>query len=226
MTYFSRSTFDFLRDLAEHNDRDWFTANRDRYEAHVKEPAQRFILAVGEELDRISPHLRADPRPVGGSLFRIHRDVRFSKDKRPYKEHTGIQFRHSAGKDAHAPGIYLHIEPRNCFVGMGAWRPDGGALKRIRTALVERPDDWISATRDRGFTDALELSGESLVRAPRGFDPDHPLADDLKRKDFVAVRSVPQSFFTGTDLVEETLSLSERGRPMMAFLCRALDVPF
>ena len=226
MTYFSRSTFDFLRDLAEHNDRDWFTANRDRYEAHVKEPAQRFILAVGEELDWISPHLRADPRPAGGSLFRIHRDVRFSKDKRPYKEHTGIQFRHSAGKDAHAPGIYLHIEPRNCFVGMGAWRPDGGALKRIRTALVERPDDWISATRDRGFTDALELSGESLVRAPRGFDPDHPLADDLKRKDFVAVRSVPQSFFTGTDLVEETLSLSERGRPMMAFLCRALDVPF
>lgn len=226
MTYFTSRTFAFLRDLADHNDRDWFAENRHRYEAHVKEPAQRFILAMGQDLDRISPHLRADPRPVGGSLFRIHRDVRFSKDKSPYKNHTGIQFRHAAGKDAHAPGLYLHIEPRNCFLGMGAWRPASPALKRIRTALVEHPDDWIQATRDPEFTGSLELGGDSLVRGPRGFDPDHPLAEDLKRKDFVAVRSVPQSFVTGRDLVEETLALAERGRPLMAFLCRALEVPF
>lgn len=226
MAYFSRSTFDFLRDLAENNDRDWFAANRARYEAHVKEPAQRFILAIGEDLDRISSHLRADPRPVGGSLFRIHRDVRFSRDKRPYKTHTGIQLRHSAGKDAHAPGVYLHIEPRSCFVGMGAWRPAGAALKRIRSALVERPDEWMAATRNPEFTESLELSGDSLIRGPRGFDRDHPLAEDLKRKDFIAIRSVPQSFFTSKDLVEETLTLADRGRPLMAFLCEALEVPF
>ena len=109
MAYFTRGTFDFLRDLAENNDRDWFSEHRDRYDTQVKEPAQSFILAIGEELDRISPHLRADPRPVGGSLFRIHREVRLSKDKCPYKTHTGIQLRHSAGKVAHAPGLYLHI---------------------------------------------------------------------------------------------------------------------
>lgn len=226
MSYFTGRTFAFLRDLAENNDRDWFAAHRDRYEAHVKEPAQRFILAIGEELDRISPHLRADPRPVGGSLFRIHRDVRFSKDKRPYKEHTGIQLRHGRGRDAHAPGLYLHLEPRNCFVGMGAWRPPAPALKRIRTAMIEDPDGWRDATRDPEFTGWLELGGESLKRGPRGFDPDHPLAEDLKRKDFVAVRSVPQSFFTADDVVERTLDLAERGRPFMAFLCRALEVPF
>jgi uncharacterized protein (TIGR02453 family) len=109
---------------------------------------------------------------------------------------------------------------------MGVWRPAGPALKQIRTALVERPEAWLAATRSPGFTESLELGGESLKRGPRGFDPDHPLAGDLKRKDFVAVRSVPQSFFTGPDLVEGTLDLAERGRPFMAFLCRALEVPF
>ena len=225
MAYFTRETFAFLKDLAEHNERDWFDENRHRYEAHVKEPAQRFILAVGEELDRISPHLRADPRPVGGSLFRIHRDVRFSSDKRPYKTHTGIQFRHHRGKDAHAPGLYLHIEPRSCFLGMGAWRPAGPALKKIRTALVDDPTGWRAAIGGP-FTDAFELGGESLSRGPRGFDVDHPLAEDLKRKDFIAFRNLPQSFVTGNDVVEETLGLAERGIPFMAFLCRALDVPF
>ena len=225
MAYFTRETFAFLKDLAEHNERDWFEANRPRYEAHVKEPAQRFILAVGEELDRISPHLRADPRPVGGSLFRIYRDVRFSKDKRPYKTHTGIQFRHHRGKDAHAPGLYLHIEPRSCFLGLGAWRPAGPALRKIRTALVEDPDGWRAAT-GRPFRDTFELGGDSLSRGPRGFDADHPLAEDLKRKDFIAFRSLPQSFVTGHEVVEETLGLAERGVPFMRFLCRALEVPF
>ncbi|HSG46496.1 MAG TPA: DUF2461 family protein, partial [Longimicrobiales bacterium] len=83
MTGFSGETFRFLSELAANNERDWFKANRDRYDAHVRDPAVTFVLAVGERLNGISPHLRADPRPVGGSLFRIHRDVRFSKDKSP-----------------------------------------------------------------------------------------------------------------------------------------------
>jgi uncharacterized protein (TIGR02453 family) len=226
MAYFTAATLAFLKDLAENNDREWFEENRDRYESHVKEPAQRFILAVGEELGRVSPHLRADPRPVGGSLFRIYRDIRFSKDKRPFKTHTGIQFRHDRGKDAHAPGLYLHIEPRSCFLGMGTWRPASPALKKIRTALVDDPEGWRAATGDPAFQEAFELGGESLTRGPRGFDMDHPLAEDIKRKDFIAVRSLPQSFVTGPHVVEETLALAERGSSFMSFLCRALDVPF
>ncbi|MEJ2538874.1 MAG: DUF2461 domain-containing protein [Gemmatimonadota bacterium] len=226
MAYFTRETFRFLNDLAEHNDRAWFDENRDRYEAHVKEPAQRFILAMGAGLDRVSPHLRADPRPVGGSLFRIYRDIRFSKDKRPFKTHTGIQFRHHRGRDAHAPGVYLHIDPRSCFLGLGVWRPPGPALKKIRTALVEDPEAWRDATGSPEFAETFELGGESLSRGPRGFDMSHPLAVDLKRKDFVATRPVPQSFVTGADVVEDTLALAERGVPFMTFLCRALEVPF
>ncbi|HZD04000.1 MAG TPA: TIGR02453 family protein, partial [Longimicrobiales bacterium] len=138
--HFSPALFRFLQDLADHNDRDWFDANRHRYEEDVREPALRFILAFGPRLKEISPHFRADPRKQGGSLFRIHRNLRFQPDAPPYKTHTGIQFRHEAGRDAHAPGFYLHLEPGGCFVGVGTWRPDSTTLKVIREAIVADPD--------------------------------------------------------------------------------------
>lgn len=226
MSAFSSETFRFLRDLAENNDREWFQENRDRYLKHLRDPALAFILAVGERLDEISPHLRADPRPVGGSLFRIHRDVRFSRDKRPYKTAAGIQFRHARGRDAHAPGLYLHIEPRSCFVGMGVWRPDGPALKAIRERLVEDPDGWRQAVGDAAFRDTFQLGGESLKRPPRGFPPEHPLVEDLKRKDFIAAAPVPQSFVTSDSAVDDFLAMAGAGVPLMRYLCTALDVPF
>jgi uncharacterized protein (TIGR02453 family) len=226
VSYFSRETFRFLKDLAENNNRDWFKDNQSRYDRYIKEPAQRFILAVGERLPEISPHLRADPRPVGGSLFRIHRDVRFSRDKSPYKTATGIQFRHAQGRDAHAPGLYLHIEPRECFVGVGSWRPAGPALRAIRNQILEEPDGWRSARDHEAFQARFELSGERLKRGPRGVDPEHPLIEDLKWKDFVGFAPVPQSFVTGEEVVEEFLEMAAAARPYMAFLCRALDVPF
>lgn len=226
MSYFTAETFRFLEELAENNRREWFASHRDRYDAAVKLPAQRFILAVGERLDDVSTHLRADPRPVGGSLFRIHRDVRFSKDKRPYKTATGIQFRHAAGRDAHAPGLYLHIEPGECFVGLGVWRPGRQALRQIRDAIVARPEAWVEA-RDHGpFRERFELGGESLVRGPRGFDLDHPLMDDIRRKDFVAVCPVPRDFVTSPGVVDDFLALARRGRPLLSFLCRAVGAEF
>lgn len=223
---FTRETFRFLQDLAENNERAWFDEHRERYDRHIKEPAQRFIVAVGERLGEVSGHLRADPRPVGGSLFRIYRDIRFSKDKRPFKTHTGIQFRHARGKDAHAPGLYLHMEPRNCFVGLGVWRPAGPALRKLREGIVEDPEGWRAAVGDQAFAERFELGGEQLSRAPRGFDPDHPLVEDLKRKDFVAFTQVPQSFVTGSGAVDDFLELALAGKPFMRFLCGALGVPF
>ena len=130
MGHFTRKTFGFLRDLSENNDREWFQANKGRYEEDVKRPALEFIRDFSESLKTLSPHFKADPRANGGSLFRIYRDTRFSKDKSPYKTFTGIQFRHDRGKDAHTPGFYLHLEPRQCFVGLGIWHPDG---KRVNT---------------------------------------------------------------------------------------------
>lgn len=226
MSFFTPDTFRFLEDLAENNRREWFEANRERYDESVRLPAQRFILAVGERLDRLSPHLRADPRPVGGSLFRIHRDVRFSRDKRPYKTATGIQFRHAAGRDAHAPGLYLHIEPGACFVGLGIWRPGREALRRIRDAIVEDPEAWIRA-RDHGpFRERFELGGESLVRGPRGFDLDHPLMEDIRRKDFVGMCPVSDAFVASSTVAHDFLALAGRGTPLLRFLCEAVGADF
>jgi uncharacterized protein (TIGR02453 family) len=221
--FFTDASIAFLADLAEHNDKGWFAENRSRYETDLKEPAQRFILAVGERLGRLSSSLRADPRPVGGSLFRIHRDLRFSTDKRPYKTHAGIQFRHAAGKDAHAPGLYVHIEPGECFVGLGAWRPASAPLRAIREAMMESPEAWRTAVAalDRG---GLELAGESLVRMPRGFDADHPLAADLRRKDFIATAPLDPREVVAPDFPDRLLDRVEAGRPLLHFLCDALGV--
>lgn len=220
---FTPATFAFLADLAANNSREWFEAHRDRYLHDLVEPAQRFILAVGERLDRVSPSLRADPRRVGGSMFRIHRDLRFSKDKTPYKTHAGIQFRHAAGKDAHAPGLYVHVEPDGCFVGLGVWRPASAPLRAIRTAVADDPDRWdaaVEALETGGFT----LAGESLVRMPRGFDADHPRADDLKRKDFIGVADLDDARVATPSFADEVVAAAMHGRPLLHLLCDALGV--
>lgn len=148
---FGPELFSFLVDLREHNDREWFAANKARYEEDVREPAIAFIEDFAPRLATISSHFTADPRPVGGSLFRIHRDVRFSKDKSPYKTSVGIQFRHESAGNANAPGFYLHLEPGSVFLGGGVWRPDGEALARIRDRIVADPDGWTRATRSGPF---------------------------------------------------------------------------
>ena len=224
--HFSPALFKFLRDLRANNDRDWFQANKERYEDKLRHPAQQFISDFGPRLAKISPHFNADPRPVGGSLFRIYRDVRFSKDKSPYKTHTGIQFRHKAGKNAHAPGFYLHLEPGQVFVGAGIWHPDGASLKKIRDHLVADPAAWKRAVNGKRFREIFELSGDSLKRPPRGYDADHPLIEDLKRKDFIAVTRLKQGDVIRPDFIDHFTRLCRAGKPLMSYLCDAVGVPF
>ena len=224
--HYSKATFSFLKDLARHNDREWFASNKGRYEEAVKEPALRFIVDFAPRLKAISPHFRADPRGNGGSLFRIFRDTRFSKDKSPYKTHTGIQFRHDAGKDVHAPGFYLHLEPGACFMGLGIWRPDGGTLRTLREGLVEHPEEWKKVVGKKSFTRLFELMGDQLSRPPRGFDPAHPLVEDLKRKDFVASASLTEAQVTSAGFMDLFVQHCEAGAGFMAFLCKVLGLPF
>ena len=224
--YFTPATFRFLSDLAANNRREWFESNRARYESDVKEPALRFITDFGPHLKKISTHFRADPRPVGGSLFRIHRDVRFSKDKSPYKTHTGIHFRHFEAGDAHAPGFYLHIQPGEVFVGVGIWHPDGDALQRIRGRVAESPAAWKKAVKNKAFSDRFELGGESLSRPPKGFDPDHPLIEDLKRKDFIGGASLTQKDLTSPSFLKEFAAMCRAGGPLNRFICEALGLPY
>jgi uncharacterized protein (TIGR02453 family) len=222
----SRELFSFMRELRDNNDREWFKANRQRYEAAVQEPALDFIAGFAPHLNAISPHFVADARPVGGSLFRIYRDTRFSRDKTPYKTHTGIQFRHERGKDAHAPGFYLHLEPRSVFVAAGIWRPDRETLGRIRDAIAEEPKTWSSAVRASCSGNPFRLSGDSLKRPPAGYDREHPLIDDLKRKDFILVGDLDEKTVVARDFSQTLAELFRTTTPVVRFLCRANGMPF
>src|SRR5919108_2303301 len=183
--YFSPELFAFLTELRMNNNQTWFLANRDRYESAVRAPFLQFIADFGPLLRTISRHFVADPRPTGGSLFRIYRDVRFSKEKSPYKTQAAAHFPHSApGKDVHAPGFYLHLEPDNCFTAAGLWQPAASPLQRVRDAIVAQPAQWKRCISGKAFRARFTFWGEKLKRAPSGYDPGHPFIEDLKRKDF------------------------------------------
>ncbi len=224
--YFSPETFAFLEELAENNNRQWFQKNKKRYDAHVKESAIRFIVDFEPFLKKISNHFVADPRPVGGSLFRIYRDVRFSKDKRPYKTNTGVQFRHNQGKDVHAPGFYLHLEPNNVFAAVGIWHPDPTTLAKIRDAIIENPSGWKKAVNEKAFRNRFNLSGDSLLKSPRGYDPDHPFIEDLKRKDFIGITSLTQNAVEKSTFPKDFSEACEAGTSLVSFLCSAIGLPF
>jgi uncharacterized protein (TIGR02453 family) len=223
---FGPELFSFLTELREHNDREWFAANKYRYEEHVLEPAISFIDAFAPRLRRISPHFRADPRPSGGSLFRIYRDTRFSKDKSPYKTNLGIHFRHERARDAHAPGYYLHVGPGEVYAGAGIWHPDGDATTRIREAIVAEPERWRRATRTGAFAKRLQLGGDSLKRVPSWADPEHPFADDLKRKDFFGWARLGEDDVFAPSFVDDYAGICRAAGPLMRFLCNALDAPY
>ena len=224
--YFSRQTFDFLSALAENNNRTWFETHLQEYEIAVRTPALAFISDMAKEMPAISPHFRALSKKVGGSLMRIQRDIRFGKDKTPYKTNIGIQFRHEVGKDIHAPGFYVHIEPDNCFVGVGLWRPDADALFKIRAAIVKHGDAWVAARDDKIFMTYFTPEGDVLAKSPRGFAKDHPLLEDIKRKDFISLAELRPSTVTSKNFLPQVTERFRQATPFMRFLCKALDIRF
>lgn len=219
--------FTFLTELSANNNRDWFTENKNRYQAVVVEPMISFIGAMAPRLEGVSPHFMADPRPNGGSMFRIHRDVRFSRDKRPYKEHVACQFRHAAGRDAHAPGFYVHLEPGRVMCGGGIWKPPTAALGRIRTAIDRHGEDWQAIMTAPNFVAMFGgIAGDGLVRPPKGFGADHPHLEDLKRKSFYAMRVDPQDTALSADFCDRVAATLAAVGPLNRFICQALDQPF
>jgi uncharacterized protein (TIGR02453 family) len=223
---FSRRTFAWLRQIEANNTKAWFNEHRQRYEEDVRAPALAYIEEMVAPLRKISPHFTALARKSGGSLMRVHRDMRFARDSAPYKTNVGIQFRHERGRDVHAPGYYVHIEPGQCFIGAGIWRPEPAALRAIRMEIADRPEAWRRASGARRFTEKFDLSGEQLSRPPRGFAPDAPCMDALRRKDFIALTEVSDAFVCRADLPAATAALFSRTTPLMRFLCGALDLDF
>ena len=223
---FPDETLDYLSALANNNERSWFNANKARYETLVRGPSLDFIAQMSPRIQRLSDHFNAIAKTSGGSLMRVYRDTRFSKDKTPYKTNIGIQFRHRLGKDVHAPGFYLHIEPDNCFIGAGIWHPDSRTLARIREFIADNPAAWEAALAHKPFRTHYRLSGERLTRPPRGYDADHPLIDDLKRKDFIALKAFEPARIHASRFPDFVARSFAETAPLVRYLCAAVEVGF
>jgi uncharacterized protein (TIGR02453 family) len=223
---FTPQSVAFLSELKANNNRDWFKENKTRYEELVLDVALNFIQSMQGPLEEIAPHFTAIPKRMGGSLMRVYRDTRFSKNKTPYKTNIGIQFRHEQAKDVHSPGYYVHIDTEEVFLGIGMWRPDGDSLARIRQRIVDKEAEWVRASQDKAFARHFKLGGQSLSRPPRGFDKEHPMLEDLKRKDFIAIRNMPLASATQAKFQQKVEAAFISGDAYMRFLCKAVGVPF
>ncbi len=224
--YFTPDLMRFLGELAAHNNRDWFNANKERYERSVRDPFLRFVADLQPQLKKISPHFVADARPVGGSMMRIYRDTRFAKDKTPYKTAVMARFWHAKGKEGATPAFYLRLQPGDSFVGAGIWQPEPGALKRIRKAIVDDSKAWQRIKDGREFRSSCGMAGESLKRPPPGFDASHPFIEDIKRKDFATMTPLDDKRVAGASFMKDLVDAFRTSSPFLAFLTEAVGLPF
>jgi uncharacterized protein (TIGR02453 family) len=218
--YFTPEFFRFLTRLKRNNNRDWFLARKDEYEAVVQRPALQFITDFAAPLYEISPYLVADARPSRGSLFRIYRDTRFSHDKRPYKTNVAMRFSH-CGKDVHSPGFYLHLEPSGCFAASGLWHPEPPTLLKVRNAMIEREGEWRKVRKLLNWEDAGKLS-----RPPRGFPCDHEFVEDLKLRDLgTAINFTPEQVCSPKFMTTFAMACRKMS-PIARFLSSAVGQQF
>jgi len=225
--YFTEASFRFLRALGRNNSREWFHAHKGDYETHVRAPFQRLLTDLQPLLAQVSPHYRSEPKTVGGSLFRIQRDTRFAHDKAPYKSWQGARLFHERGRQVEAPSFYLHLQPQQCFIGAGLWHPQPDTLRRTRQFILDNPGSWKAAAHQPAFRKRFALDdSEMLVRMPRGFPDDFEFAQDLRRKNFVAVRALDNELLTGPALLK-ALGRDLAGlAPFVDYLCAAMDLEF
>ena len=203
---FGPGALKFLRGLSRHNDRAWFERHRAVYEREVRDPLRALVEEVDVRLARIAPEITGDPRR---SIFRIHRDVRFSKDKSPYKTNAACQFYHQdagrgAGQDAEGAGagLYFQIADGECFVAGGMWMPARPALEKIREAVAEEPEALDAIVRASSFRRRFgSLSEEAMLsRLPRGYAEGHPAERWLRYKSFTASRMLTEREVTSPRL--------------------------
>ena len=223
--HFTPALFTFLAELRLHNDRDWFERNRERYLRDVRDPMLRFIADLAPVLKKVAPRLVADPRPAGGSLFRIHRDTRFSSDKTPYKTNVAAHFRHQDGRDVHGPALYLSLDPDEVDVGGGVWHPEPEPLRLIRGSIAEAPGPWKRALAAPAMR-KLEWWGESLKRTPKGFPEGHPLDELLRRKDFAAGLALGERDALSPRFLERCAEVYRTLGPSMKLLAKAVGVRY
>lgn len=213
---FSKDGFRFLKRLKKNNDREWFTPRKGEYERLWKEPMLELIEQLAREMKPIAPEFRFTPK----SLLRIYRDTRFAKDKTPYKTHVAATF-DMAGypKSVSSPGFYLHIEPGELYLGGGLYMPDSRQLKRIRYAIEQKPESFLAIVEDRSFKKFFgSLQGETLKRAPKGYQPDDPMIEYLKRKGFFVGKSFDEKIALSPKIVPTLVEAYARIVPLTRWL--------
>jgi len=225
---FPRSAFTFLTGLAGHNDREWFEARREDYEQSLRVPMKALIEEMDARLATVAPEITGS---VKGSMFRMHRDIRFSKNKAPYKTNAACWFFHrdskgSVGKEAvhGGAGMYFHLEPRACFAGGGVWMPPSPVLKRVRAALNVGHEEFEAIVKARKFRAVFgDLDTESMLkRMPRGFDADHPARDRLRHQSFTAGCALTQADVTSAALADRLEEIFRTITPFVRWLNSAM----
>lgn len=226
-SYFKPASLQFLTRLGNNNNKAWFNEHKDQYEALLRKPMQQLITDLQPDIEAISPHFRADPRTVGGSLYRIQRDARFSHDKSPYKTWQGARFYHERRRLQIVPLFYLHLQPGNCFLGGGLWHPEAPNIQKVRQFIADNPASWKAAAHAPAITRRFTLDlAEKLQRAPRGYDPNDPLIEDLKLRNWVYLRPLADEDITGPGLHRTLVKDFTTLAPFIDYLCAALDLEF
>ncbi len=217
-----RDGISFMKRLKRNNNRPWFEKHKEEYESVVKLPMQSLIVALQPHFERFAPEFDIHPKR---SLFRIYRDVRFSKDKTPYKTHAAAHFvLRGKPKGVEGSGYYLHIEPGEVFLGGGVYMPDGEQLKKIRKAIANQPERFLSIIGEKKFKRTFgKLQGEKLQRVPQGYEPDHPMAECLKYKQFFVWVEWPENACFKEGFANDVARVFESAAPMVNFLNAAMS---
>ena len=210
-----RRLFQFLVELRFNNERPWFQARKERYQLEVEAPFHRLVEALTPKVRALNPAY-GEPK-----AFRIYRDTRFAHDKSPYKTHVAAQWRHRAAPgDVHAPGFYLHLEPGECYAGGGLWSPETEALAKVRAKIARKDKQWM-AFKKLGMP---LWDQDNLKRPPKGWDEQHPMIQDLKRRHYITWVDLSDKVLCGPSAVQAISRAFEQSNALIRFLNQCLHL--
>jgi uncharacterized protein (TIGR02453 family) len=218
---FPKEALRFLRALKRNNNRDWFLAHKDTYEASVKAPMTELVTAVGGAILNFAPEMVVDPRR---NIYRIHRDIRFSQDKSPYKTHVAALFWPRGLEKNACAALYFHLEPAEVLIAGGIYMPGPAEIRAIRNHIAanwEQSKSIISAPQFKKLFGGLE--GEKLSRPPRGFPVDHPAIELLRYKQFLVSITSPPALAESPELFPRIVTAFAGMMPLIRFLNAPLE---
>ncbi len=215
---FPKDMLRFFRDLKDNNTREWFTENKARYENSVRDPMLALLGDLATRLRTVDADIELEPKKA---LYRINRDVRFSADKSPYKTNTAAAFTLRGYDRKVDAAFYFHIMPGEVGVGGGLYAPSGDQLKKLRAAIAAKPDELRSIIADKAYKKLFkDLTGDSLTRVPQGYDKEHPDADLLKRKQFLAWAELPVKLLEGPGFADALVEHFAAMAPLIRYLLK------